>query len=163
MAFAINNEVHIFFLYVFLSGGNYFPIQKPNSKTIRFPLLVMKKQKASNLNNMRHIRKEQNLTETCSSTDSIKERRCLCYGNIKKKNKLQACLCKITLPFKNRENKNYKLKKTKDLATLLQHILFLYTQPETKGHSCFKKKRKKTSPVHIKKNYKYEKTQKPLR
>lgn len=45
MAFASNNEFHIFFSYVFLSGGNHFSIETPNSRTIRFPLLVRKKQK----------------------------------------------------------------------------------------------------------------------
>lgn len=35
------------------------------------------------------------------------------------KKKLQSCPCKITVPFKNRENKNHKLRKTTDLATLL--------------------------------------------
>lgn len=46
MAFASNNEVHIFFSYVFLSGGNYFPMETTNSGTIRFPLLVRKKTKS---------------------------------------------------------------------------------------------------------------------
>lgn len=77
MAFASNNEVPIFFSNVFLSGGNYFLIERPNSRTIRSPLLVRKQLKASNHNNMRHIRKEQNFMETCSSPESIKDRRCL--------------------------------------------------------------------------------------
>lgn len=84
MVFSSNNEVYISFSYVLLPGGNYFPTETPNSRTIRFlyffsfPLLIRRKQKTSNLNNMKHIRKEQKLTETCPLPDSIKEdRRCL--------------------------------------------------------------------------------------
>lgn len=146
MVFSSNNEVYISFSYILLPGGNYFPTETPNSRTIRllyffsFPLLIRRKQKTLNLNNMKHIRKEQNLKETCPSPDSIKEdRRCLWYCNVKKtppKPKKHSHTCKIIICFKNRENQNNKLRKTKNLATISWYILFLHIQAEAKIRSC---------------------------
>jgi len=86
--FSRNNEVYIFFSYVILSEGKYFPTETPNSRTIKFlyffsyPLLVRRKQNTSNINNIKHIRKEQNPTETCPSDNIKEDRRCLCYCNV---------------------------------------------------------------------------------